>query len=109
MIRRREEIVRRLRIACVAAALAATLAWTAPVAAQPEGWLPASWTSLPGRVIDWAAGAWRVLAGSETEDPTAEPEDPDTTDSTAVDGSGETSSTTVESQGESYPMIDPNG
>lgn len=90
-------------------ALSAILAGTVPVVAQPEGALPTSWLSFPGRVIDWAAGVWRVVAGSEDEPSPAQPVGSEIPDGLALDGTGETGFGTCEPQGERHPLIDPDG
>lgn len=90
---------------CVVAALVATLAWTVPAAAQPGAGLPLSWSSFAGRVLDWATGVWRMVAGSETE-----PAEPgvDNPDLVALDGAGDQFET-GEPEGDRHPMIDPDG
>jgi hypothetical protein len=93
----------------VVVALVVTLASTVPVAAQPEGALPTSWLSFTGRVVDWAAGVWRVVAGSEDEPPPAEPVESEIPDGLVLDGAGETGFGTCEPQGERYPTVDPDG
>lgn len=86
----------------------ATLLWTVPLAAQPDGESPTSWGTFAGRVADWAAGLWRVVAGSETAPP-ATPVDSDRPDGVALNGSGETSFGTDPPEGEKTPAVDPDG
>lgn len=95
-------------MACVVVALASLL-WTVPVAARPDGASPTSWEAFAGRVIDWAIGLLGIVAGSETEPLPAAPTDADSPDSMALDGSGETSFGTAEPEGEKTPAVDPDG
>ena len=87
----------------------ASLLWTVPVAALPDGASPTSWGAFAGRVVDWAIGLWEIVAGSETEPPPTEPTDWDSPDSMALDGSGETSFGTDPPDGEIPPALDPDG
>lgn len=104
-IRRREVIVRRWRTAC-AVVVMVSLLWTVPAAAQPDG-SATSWGAFAGRVVDWVAALWRVVAGSETEPPPAEPVGSDGPDGVALDGSGDLSDS--DTQGEGFPKLDPDG
>lgn len=100
--------MRRSTTVLVVAALAGSL-WAVPVAAQPDGVAPTSWGAFAGRVVDWAAGLWRVVAGSESEPAPAEPVESEDPDGVALGGAGETSFGTTDPAAEKTPAIDPDG
>lgn len=103
---REEEIVRRLRILVVVAALG--FGCMAPVVTQaqvePPEW---GWGVLTERLLGWANGLWSAVAGSETGEPAEE----DSGDEPPVlDGEGETMAVDLGSTGsEAYPGYDPDG
>lgn len=98
-----EEIVRRLRVLLVVGFLA--LAGPAPAMAQVGAAPTGAWGGLVERVVGWAEGVWRVVAGSEGEAPAG-----DDADGVALDGPGDTVSFgPPDPGGERFPVIDPDG
>lgn len=96
--------MRRLRVLLVVGFLA--FAGPAPAMAQVGAAPTGAWGGLVERVVGWAEGVWRVVAGSEVEVPAGD----DDMDSVALDGSGDSASFgSPDPGGERFPTIDPDG
>lgn len=96
--------MRRLRVLLVVGVLA--LAGPAPAMAQVGAAPTGAWGGFVERVVGWAEGVWRVVAGSEGEAPPGD----DDADGVALDGSGDSASfAPLDTDGEKFPGLDPNG